>query len=93
MNVLSIIEKVLEFTKSIPTRTTDHLNTTIGGGVVGVGFAALIGQIETATGCHFATAFANIDWLQITGYVFSQVFGALSTDANKTVTPIVTTMK
>lgn len=82
---MTTIAKIFEFIGSLKTRAIDNPNTTIGGGAIGIGFAALIGQLETATGCHFATAFANIDWLQIAGYTVAQVFGASVTDGKKTV--------
>jgi hypothetical protein len=82
-----MFKKIFEFIGSLKSRAFGNLNTTMGGGVVGVGLAALIGQLEAATGCHFQTAFANIDWLQIAGFVFSQSFGAMMTDANKTIAP------
>lgn len=80
-----MITKIFEFLSTVKPRALDNKNTTIGGGVVGLLFAAMIGQIETATGCHFKEAFAGIDWLQVTGFAFSQVFGAMMTDAKKTV--------
>jgi hypothetical protein len=76
---------IFEFIGSLGKRAKDSKHTTIGGGVAGVAFAALIGQLETASGCHFQEAFAGMDWLQVAGYVFMQSFGAISTDAKKTV--------
>jgi hypothetical protein len=76
---------LFEFIGSLKKRTVDNKNTTIGGGVVGIAFAALIGQIETASGCHFQEAFAGMDWVQVAGYVMIQAFGAMTTDGKKTV--------
>lgn len=80
-----MIERILSFMSSLKARTVENKNTTIGGGVAGIAFAALIGQLETATGCHFAEAFAGLDWAQIAGFVFAQTFGAMVTDGKKTV--------
>ena len=82
---MTIIAKIFEFVGSLGARAKDNKNTTIGGGIGGVALAALIGQLETATGCHFKEAFMGIDWMQIIGYVLVQTFGAISTDAKKTV--------
>jgi hypothetical protein len=59
-------------------------NTTVGGGVAGLVLVAIIGKIEEMSGCKFAVAFANIDWVQIVGFASMQIFGAMTTDANKT---------
>lgn len=80
-----MIAKIIEFIGSLKPRAVDNKNTTIGGGVVGIALAALIGQLETASGCHFQEAFAGIDWMQIIGGVTTAVFGAMMTDAKKTV--------
>ena len=88
MDMFTVLTKVLEFFKSIKTRTVDNKNTTIGGGVAGVAFAALIGKLEEMSGCHFAIAFANVDYLQLAVYVYSQVAGALTTDASKTISVV-----
>lgn len=74
-----------KFIKDLIFRFMKNPKTTIGGGIVGVAGAALIGQLEQQSGCHFATAFANIDWIQIIVFVLSQVLGGFSTDANKTI--------
>jgi len=76
---------IFKFFGSLKQRTVDNKNTTIGGGLAGVAFAALISQLETATGCHFQEAFAGLDWAQIAGYVAMQAFGAMTTDGAKTV--------
>lgn len=60
-------------------------NTTIGGGVAGIVLAAIIGKVEEMSGCKFAVAFGNIDWVQLVGFASMQIFGALTTDANKIV--------
>lgn len=57
--------------------------TTLGGGVLGLVSASLINKLEESTGCHFQEAFAGIDWVQIIVYVLMQIFGAITTDANK----------
>lgn len=76
---------IFEFIGSLGKRVKNNKHTTIGGGIAGVALAALIGQLETATGCHFKEAFMGVDWLQVISYVFVQSFGAVSTDAKKTV--------
>lgn len=83
--IMNILSKIIEFIKSIKVRTIENKNTTVGGGVAGVMFAAIIKQIETASGCHFAEAFAGIDWMQIIGYAVMQGYGAMVTDGNKTI--------
>lgn len=80
-----MIKKIMEFFGTVKARTVDNKNTTIGGGVAGIALMAAIGQLETATGCHFKEAFAGIDWMQVLGGVSTAVFGALMTDGNKTV--------
>lgn len=80
-----MIAKILSFIGSLKARAVGSKNTTIGGGIAGVALAALIGQLEVASGCHFKEAFAGIDWLQIAGFVFSQTFGVMVTDSNKIV--------
>lgn len=85
MKSVELLQKCLEFIYTIKTRTVDSKNTTIGGGVAGVVFAAVIGKLEEISGCHFTTAFANIDYMQLTGFIFMQVYGALTTDADKTI--------
>lgn len=81
----ALIAKGLMFIKTIRERAIDNKNTTLGGGVAGILFATLVGKFEEMSGCKFATVFGNVDWLQLAIYVFSQVMGALTTDANKTV--------
>lgn len=72
--------------KSLKFRIFDNLWTTLGGGTVGGGIVAIIiGKLEEMTGCHFSTAFANVDWGQLFGFVAMQVFGMLVTDGNKVV--------
>ncbi len=66
-------------------RFFNNPKTTIGGGVVGVAAAALVGGLEEQLGCKFSEAFLGIDWIQIIIFVITQVFGALTTDANKRV--------
>lgn len=78
---------MIDFIKSLKARIMTSKNTTIGGGVVGIAFAALIGKLEEVSGCKFQEAFVGIDWMQIAGFVFSQVFGALMTDSTKTIEP------
>lgn len=91
---MNIFEKAIEFLGSIKQRAVSNPNTTIGGGVFGVIGAALISKVEDLSGCHFSTAFANIDWMQVAFYVYAQAHGALSTDANKTInTGVVPTAK
>jgi hypothetical protein len=85
---MNFIEKIIEFLGSIKQRAVDHPNTIVGGGVFGVIGAALLSKVEDLSGCHFATAFANFDWMQIAFYVYAQVHGALSTDANKTLNTV-----
>lgn len=80
-----MLQKIVEFIGSLKTRAVDNKNTTIGGVTIGVLLAAFIGQIETATGCHFQTAFADVSWMQVLGGTFSAVFGAVMTDGKKTV--------
>ncbi len=75
---------IINFLKSIPFRVRNW-KTTIGGGVLGVIGAALVGHLEQATGCHFQEAFAGIDWVQLLVFILSQIFGALTTDADKKV--------
>lgn len=82
---MSIISTILQFVGSLKTRTVNNPHTTVGGITSGVLLAALIGQIETATGCHFQEAFAGIDWIQVLVGTASVVFGASVTDAKKTV--------
>ena len=82
---MSIIEKIIGVIGSFKTRTVDSPHTTVGGIGVGVLLAALIGQIETATGCHFKEAFVGLDWIQILVGAASVVFGSVVTDAKKTV--------
>lgn len=57
--------------------------TTVGGGVLGLVGASLISKLEESTGCHFQEAFAGIDWVQIIVYILTQIFGIITTDANK----------
>lgn len=83
--ILGHIISVLSVLKTSGERVKANPHTTIGGGVFGIVAAALVGKLEEMSGCHFATAFANVDWLQVAVYVFAQTQGALSTDANKTV--------
>lgn len=85
MSISKIMSVVLGVFKSAKERALGNKASTVTGGVLGVAFAALIGKLEEASGCKFATAFANVDWLQVAVFVYSQVYGALSTDANKTV--------
>lgn len=79
MNLLSGIVKTSK------ERVIKNPGTTIGGGVLGAVAAALVDYLEEQSGCKFAVAFANIDWLQLVVFVLAQTQGALSTDANKTV--------
>src|SRR5688500_7487633 len=74
---------MLNFFKSIVSRVAGNRTTTVGGGVFGVAIAAAIGYLEELTGCKFAVAFGNLDYAQLIGFTISQVFGALMTDANK----------
>jgi hypothetical protein len=85
---MNILTKVFEFfsLSSLKMRTIGSPNTTIGGGVFGIVAAALFFKIEEMTGCHFATAFGNIDWGQLFVYGMSQIVGALTTDGDKTIT-------
>lgn len=76
---------IFELIGSLKKRVVNSKNTTIGGGVAGVALVALIGQLEAASGCHFKEAFMGMDWMQVAGYVVMQVFGAITTDGNKTV--------
>lgn len=87
--MMSLFQKLLEFIRTIKSRAVDNKNTTIGGGVWGIVFAALVGKLEELSGCKFTTAFANVDYIQIAVFLYGQIIGALSTDANKTV--VVTT--
>ncbi len=82
---MSIIEKIIGVIGSLKTRTVESPHTTAGGIGAGVLLAALVGQIETATGCHFKEAFVGLDWIQILVGTASVVFGASVTDAKKTV--------
>lgn len=82
---MNIIGKIIEFIGSLKTRTVNNPNTTAGGIGIGVVLAALVGQLETSTGCHFQEAFAGIDWMQVIIGTASVVFGASVTDAKKTV--------
>ncbi|MEM4360111.1 MAG: hypothetical protein QXT45_06245 [Candidatus Bilamarchaeaceae archaeon] len=59
--------------------------TTVGGGVLGVIGAGILGKIEEQTGCHFASVFGSIDWGQIIIFVLSQLFGLFVTDGDKKV--------
>lgn len=85
MGLLDLFVKGNEFVKTIKTRAVDNKNTTIGGGIVGIVAAAAIGQIEQASGCHFQEAFMGMDWIQVAVLTMSQAMGALTTDANKTI--------
>lgn len=76
---------IFELIGSLKKRAVDSKHTTIGGGALGLALAAVIGQIEAASGCHFQEAFMGIDWMQVAGYTVMQVFGAITTDGNKTV--------
>lgn len=69
--------------QSIMYRVKGNPRTTVGGGVIGLVIAALISQIEEASGCHFAQAFDGVDWAQIIGFGVVQLFGALVTDGDK----------
>lgn len=80
-----MIAKIFEFIGSLKTRTVNNPHTTAGGATIGVLLAALVGQIETATGCHFQEAFVGLDWIQIMVGAASVVFGASVTDAKKMV--------
>jgi intracellular septation protein A len=80
-----MIAKLIELLGTLKPRVVDNRNTTIGGGVLGLGLMALIAQVETATGCHFKEAFMGLDWMQIISGTAVAVFGALTTDAHKTV--------
>ncbi len=82
---MNILAKIIGFFGSSKQRIIGNPHTTVAGGVLGVVGAAVIGKIEEMSGCHFSTAFANIDWVQLAFFVFAQVNGALSTDANKTI--------
>jgi hypothetical protein len=73
------------FFSTILARITQNKNTTIGGGVFGVVAAALFVKLEEMTGCHLKEAFLGLDYGQLFVFGISQVFGALTTDANKTV--------
>lgn len=77
---------VTSFFSSLSERIKSK-NTTIGGGIAGIVLAAIIGKVEEMSGCKFAVAFGNIDWVQLVGFASMQIFGALTTDANKTVSP------
>lgn len=85
MGLIELYLKFNEFVKTIKIRAVDNKNTTIGGGVVGIVLAALVGQIEQASGCHFQEAFMGMDWIQVAVLTMSQAMGALTTDANKTI--------
>lgn len=76
---------VTAFFSSLVERITKNKNTTIGGGVAGVVVVAVISKLEEMSGCKFAIAFGNIDWVQLVGFASMQIFGAMVTDANKTV--------
>lgn len=80
--IMSLLSGILKTSKE---RAIKNPGTTIGGGVLGVVVAALVGYLEEQAGCKFSVAFANIDWLQLVVFVLAQTQGALSTDANKTV--------
>jgi len=71
--------------KELFERTAGSKKTTIGGGLVGIAAAALLLKVEEISGCNFSTAFANVDYGQIFVFVLCQVFGAITTDANKTI--------
>lgn len=76
--------KLMQFFATLGLRIQNK-NSTIGGGVAGVVLAAVIGKIEEMSGCKFTIAFGNIDWVQLVGFISMQIFGAVMTDANKTV--------
>lgn len=80
-----LITIVLNLFKTSKERTVNNKATTVAGGVGGVIMAGLIGKLEEMSGCHFVEAFANIDWIQLAVFGYSLVAGALTTDANKTV--------
>jgi hypothetical protein len=80
-----MIAKIFEFIGSLKTRAVDSKNTTVGGGVLGIGVMALIGQLELASGCKFQEAFMGLDWAQVISGVAIAIFGAMTTDAKKTV--------
>lgn len=81
-DLISIVLGVLRTSKE---RAVGSKRTTIAGGVGGVVLAGLIGKLEEMSGCKFATAFANVDWIQLAVFIYSLVAGALTTDANKIV--------
>lgn len=73
------------FMSSIMFRIFGNAKTTVGGGVFGVVLAAMFSKFEEMMGCKFSEAFANVDWGQLFVFGITQLFGALTTDANKTI--------
>jgi hypothetical protein len=75
---------IVNFLKTIPFRIANW-KTTFGGSVLGVVGAGIMQKIEEQTGCHIGEVFMGIDWAQILIFILSQLFGLLTTDANKKV--------
>lgn len=73
------------FLNTIGSRLIGSPRTTVGGGIAGMIFAMLIGKLESMSGCHFQEAFAGIDWGELAGYLFGQIFGIIVTDSSKVV--------
>jgi len=76
---------ISNFLNTLGDRLIKNYRTSVGGGIAGMIFAIFIGKLEEMSGCHFATAFANVDWGQLAGYLFGQAFGLIVTDSHKTV--------